>query len=128
MDPLHMWIDHMNADMAKWGTSVMFSCFILDGSHVRLKKMLRNSGALSLLHDELGLQCVVDNHTLDDNLRKEGWDPLSKALTKQRWYKRRGRGWTRVRREGRGRAAMVERIVQRAHCTHCRTCAESLGI
>ena len=45
-------------------------------------------GVVSLLHDKLGLPCVVDNHTLDDNLRKDGWDPLSKAVTKQRGYKR----------------------------------------
>ena len=58
-----------------------------------------------MLHDKLGLRCVVDNHTLDGNLLKEGWEPLSKAAKKQR-------DWTRARREG--RAAMVERIVQRA--------------
>ena len=110
----HMWIDHMYAYVAKWGTLARFSCFSLEGSHVRLKRTLRNSGRVSLLHDMLGLQCVVDNHTLDDNLRKEGWDLLSKAVTKQRGYKRHCRDWTRARREGRGRAAMVERIVQRA--------------
>ena len=55
------------------------------GSHAR------KSWGVSLLHDKLGLQCVVDNQTLDDNLRKEGWDPLSKAVLKQQWYKRRCR-------------------------------------
>ena len=70
-------------------------------------------GGVSLLHDKLGLQCVVDD-TLDDNLRREGWEPMSKAVGKQGGYKRRCRDWTRARREGRGRAAMVERIVQRA--------------
>ena len=96
------------------GTLARFSCVSLEGSHVRLKRTPRNSGGVSFLHDKLVLQCVVDNHTLDDNLRKEGWDPLSKAVTKQRGYKRRCRDWTRARREGRGGAAMVERIVQKA--------------
>ena len=61
-----------------------------------------------------GLQCVVDSHILDGNLWKEGWDLLSKAVTKRKEYKRRCRDWTRARREGRGRATMVESIVQRA--------------
>ena len=39
-----MWIDHMHAYVAKWGTLPRFSCFSLKGSHVRLKRMLRNSG------------------------------------------------------------------------------------
>ena len=109
-----MWTHiRIDADVAKWGTLARLSCFSLEGSHVTLKRMLRNSGGVSLLHDKLGLQCVVDNYTLDDNLRKEGWDTLSKAVTKQRGYKRRCRDWTRARQEGRGRAAMVESIVQR---------------
>ena len=31
-------------------------------------------GGVSLLNDRSGLQCVVDSHTPDDNLRKEGWE------------------------------------------------------
>ena len=33
----------MDAYVAKWGTLGMFSCFSLEGSHVRLKRMLRNN-------------------------------------------------------------------------------------
>ena len=39
----HMWIDHMYAYVAQWGTIAKFSCFALEGSHVRLKRLLRNS-------------------------------------------------------------------------------------
>ena len=60
----HMWVDHMYAYVARWGTIARFSCFALEGSHVRLKRLLRNSGGVSLLNDRSGLQCVVDNHTL----------------------------------------------------------------
>ena len=41
----HMWIDHMYAYVAKWGTLVRFSCFGLEG----LKRMLRNSGGGKLV-------------------------------------------------------------------------------
>ena len=84
-----MWIGHVYAYVAKWGTLASFSCFSPQGSNLQLKRMLRNSGGVSLLHDKFGLQCVVDNHTLDNNLRKQRWDPLRKAMTKQRGYKRR---------------------------------------
>ena len=104
----------MYAHVAKWGTLARFSCFSLEGSDVRLKRMVMNSGVVSLLYGNLGLQCVVDNHTSDDNLRYEGWDPQSKAVTKQRGYKRVCRDWTHSRQEGTGRAAMMETIVQRA--------------
>ena len=36
--------------------------------------MLRNSGGLSLLRGRLGVQVVVDNHTIDDSLWSHGWD------------------------------------------------------
>ena len=36
--------------------------------------MLCNSGGLSFLRGCLGVQVVVDNHTIDDNLRREGRD------------------------------------------------------
>ena len=58
----HMRIDHMYAYVATWGTLGRFNGSHLEGSHVRLKRMGRNSGGESLLHDKLGLQCVVDNH------------------------------------------------------------------
>ena len=56
---MHMWIDHMYAYVARWGTIAKCSCFALEGSHVRLKRLLRNSGGVSLLNNRLGLQCVV---------------------------------------------------------------------
>ena len=56
---------------------------------MRLKRLLRNSVGVSLLNDRSGLQCVVDNHTLDDNLRNEGWEVESRAVTKQRGFQRR---------------------------------------
>ena len=37
--------------------------------------MMRNGGGLMLLRGFLGWQVVVDNHTGDDSLRCEGWDP-----------------------------------------------------
>ena len=39
----HMWIDHRYTYVAPWGTIAKFSCFALQGSHVRLKRLLRNS-------------------------------------------------------------------------------------
>ena len=52
----------------------------MEGSHRRLTPMLRNSGGLSLLRGKLDLQVVVDNHTIDDNLRCEGWDPNKRSM------------------------------------------------
>ena len=46
-----------------------------EGSHRRVKRMLRSSGGLSLLRGKLGPRVAVDNHTIDDTLRREGWDP-----------------------------------------------------
>ena len=51
----HMWIDHMYAYVARWGTIARFSCFALEGSHVRLKRLLGNRGGVSLLNDRSGL-------------------------------------------------------------------------
>ena len=45
--------------------------------------MLRNSGGLSLLRGRLGLRVVVDNHTIDDSLRGEGWDPTKWSMRRQ---------------------------------------------
>ena len=109
-----MWIDHMYAYVARWGTIANFSCFALEGSHVRLKRMLRNSGGVSLLNDRSGLQCVMDNHALDDHVRKEGLEVLSGAVTKQRGLQRPCTTWSRARRERKGRENMVRRIVDRA--------------
>ena len=61
-----------------------FSCFAMEGSHRRLKRMLRNSGGLSLLRGHLGVQVVVDNHTIYDNLSGEGWDVTKRSIRGQR--------------------------------------------
>ena len=110
----HMWVDHMYAYVARWGTIAKFSCFALEGSNVRLKRLLRHSGGVSLLNDRLGLQCVVDNHTLDDNFRKEGWKVQNRVVTKQRGFPRRCSTWSRAQRERKERENMVRRIVERA--------------
>ena len=41
--------------------------------------MWRNSGGLSLLRGRLGVQVVVDNHTIDDSLWSHGWDATKRA-------------------------------------------------
>ena len=45
--------------------------------------MLRNSGGLSLLRGRLGVQVVVDNHTIDDSLCAEGWDITKRSMRGQ---------------------------------------------
>ena len=55
----------------------------MEGSHRRLKRMLRNSGGLSLLRGRLRVQVVVDNHTIDDSLRAEGWDVTKRSMRGQ---------------------------------------------
>ena len=79
----HLWIDHMYFFARKWRTLSEFSCFAMEGSHRRLKCMLRNSGGLSLLRGRLGVQVVVDNHTIDDSLRREGWDVTKRSMCGQ---------------------------------------------
>ena len=110
----HMWIDHMYAYVARWGTIAKFSCFALEGSHVRLKRLLRNSGGISLLNDRSGFHCVVDNHKPHDNLRNEVWEVESRAVTKQRGFQRSCTTWSCARRERKGRENMGRRIVERA--------------
>ena len=51
----HLWIDHMYYFAKKWRILSKFSCFAMEGSHRRLKRMLRNSGGLSLLRGRLGV-------------------------------------------------------------------------
>ena len=63
----------------KWRILSKFSCFAMEGSHRRLKRMLRNSGGLSLLRGGLGVQVVVDNHTIDDSLWLHGADATRRA-------------------------------------------------
>ena len=69
---------------------------------MRLKRLLRNSGVLSLLNDKSRLLSMVDNHTLDGNVRKEGREVESRAGTKQRGFQRRCTTWSRASRRGRG--------------------------
>ena len=45
--------------------------------------MLRNSGGLSLLWGRLGVQVVVDNHTIDDSLWSHGRDATKRAQNGQ---------------------------------------------
>ena len=75
----HLWIDHMYYFAKKWRMLSKFSCFTMEGSHRRLKRMLRNSGGLSLLRGRLGVQVVVDNHTIDDSLWSHGCDATKRA-------------------------------------------------
>ena len=70
----HLWIDHMYFFAQKWKILSKFSCFALEGSHWRRKRILRNTGGLSLLQGRLGVQVVVDNHTIDDSLGVHRWD------------------------------------------------------
>ena len=53
----HLWIDHMYFFVRQWRTLSKFSCFAMEGSHRRLKRMWRNSGGLSLLRGCLGVGC-----------------------------------------------------------------------
>ena len=67
----------------KWRILSKFSCFAMEGSHRRLKRMLRNTGGRSLLFCRPGVQVVVDNHTIDDSLRREGWDVTKRSMRGQ---------------------------------------------
>ena len=80
----HLWIHHMHFFAKKWRILSKFSCFALEGGHRRMKRILRNSGGLSLLRGRLGVQVVVDNHPLDDNLAAHGWDAAKRAQYGQR--------------------------------------------
>ena len=74
-----LWIDYMHFFPKKWTILSKFSCFVIEGSHRRLKRMLRNNGGLSLLQGRLGVQALVDNHTMDDSLEAHGWDAAQRA-------------------------------------------------
>ena len=58
----HMWVDHMYAYVAGWGTIATFSCFALEGNHVRLKRLLKNSGGVSLLNERSGSLWWITTH------------------------------------------------------------------
>ena len=81
---------------------------------MRLKRLLSNSGGISLLNDKSGLQCGMDNRTLDDNLHKEGREVGSRAVTKQRGFQRQCMTWSRAQRVSKVGHNMVKRIVERA--------------
>ena len=68
---------------SQWGTLSKFSCFAMEGSHRRLKRMLRKSRGPSLMRGRLGVQAVVDNRTIDDSLRAEGWDVTKRSMCGQ---------------------------------------------
>ena len=70
----HLWIDHMYYFAKKWRILSKFSCFAMEGSHRRVKRMSRNSEDLSLLRGGPRVQLVVDNHTIDDSLWSHGRD------------------------------------------------------
>jgi hypothetical protein len=75
----HLWVDHLYAFARKWRTLARFACFVVEGSHRRLKRMLRNSGGVGMLRGKSGLQVVIDNHTIDDSLLRLGWDVAQRA-------------------------------------------------
>ena len=78
----HLWIDHVYYFAKKWRILSKFSSFTMEGSHRRLKHMLRNSGGLSL-----GVQMVVDNHTIDDSLWSHGGDATKQGTKWARAHK-----------------------------------------
>ena len=67
----------------QWRILSKFVCFAIEGSHRRFKLTLRNSGGLTLSRGKLGLHVVVDNDTIDDNLRREVCDPTKRTMQHQ---------------------------------------------
>ena len=67
----------------KWRILSKFSCFAMEGSHRGPKGMVRNSGGLSLLRGRSGVEVMVVNHTIDDSLRREGWDVTKRPMCGQ---------------------------------------------
>ena len=79
-----MWIHHMYFFTRKWRILPKFPCcHAMEGSHCRPKRMLRNSGGVRLLRGRRGVQVVVDNHIIDDTLRREGWDVTKRSMRGQ---------------------------------------------
>ena len=74
-----LWIDHMFFFARQWQILSKVVCFAMVGSQRQLKGMLCNSGDLSLLRSMV----VLDNHTIDDSLRREGWDPTKRSMRGQ---------------------------------------------
>ena len=67
----------------EWRIFSTSSCFAMEGSHRRLKRILRKSGGLSFLRGTIGVLVVVDNHTIDDSLWSHGWDATKRAQNEQ---------------------------------------------
>ena len=80
----HLWSHHMYFFAKKWRILSKLACFAMEGSYWRLKCMLRNNAGLSLRRGRLGVQVVVDNHTIDDSLAAHGWDATKRAQNGQR--------------------------------------------
>ena len=75
----HLRINHMYFFSKKWRILSNFSCFAMDGSHRRLKRIFRNMRGLTFHRGRLGVQVVMGNHTIDDNLAAHGWDATKRA-------------------------------------------------
>ena len=58
----------------QWRILSTFTCFAMEGSQ-------RNGGGLSLLQGRLGMQVVMDDHTIDDILRREGYSSRVNAAS-----------------------------------------------
>ena len=80
-------------------------------------------GGVSLLSNRSYLQCVVDNHTLDDNLCNEGWVVATRALTNQRGFHRQCIAFSCAQWERKGRKNMV----REEDCGACTTTREAFG-
>ena len=78
-----LWIDHMYYFAKKWRILSKVSCFAMEGSHRRLKRILRKRAGRSLLRGRPEVQVVVDNHTIDDSLWSHWWDPTKRAQNGQ---------------------------------------------
>jgi hypothetical protein len=79
----HFWIDHMFAYASTWRILSIFSCFKLEGSHRRLKGLLKLSSGTGGVWGVTGMVTVVNRHTMDDSLAGEGYNVQERALRKQ---------------------------------------------
>ena len=79
----HLSFDHMHFFAKEWRILSKFSCLAMEGSHRRLKRLLCNSGGLSLLRGRLGVQVVVDNDIFHDSQAPHGWDATKRAQNGQ---------------------------------------------
>ena len=82
--------------------------------------MLQNSGGLSLLQGRLGVQVVVNNHTIDDRLGSHGWDATKRAQNGQ-WPKSVQRYASRTRRRLLTDMQHLQTLQRRLWCRKKRT-------